>query len=44
MSEKIVDLAAFKIEKTLRENGFILKKDEKKNIMILIKVGGDDAV
>jgi hypothetical protein len=44
MGEKIIDLAAFKIEKTLRENGFILKKDEKKNIMILIKVGSDDAV
>jgi len=42
MEEKIVDLVAFRIEKTLRESGFILKKDEKKNLLILIKVNNDD--
>ncbi len=42
MGENIVDINAFKIEKTLKENGFILKKDEKKNILILIKVGSNE--
>ena len=44
MGDKIVDLVAFRIEKTLRESGFILKKDEKKNIMILIKMNSDDSL
>jgi hypothetical protein len=42
MGDKIVDLVAFRIEKSLKECGFILKKDEKKNIMILIKVKNED--
>ena len=42
MGKKIVDFMAFKIEKSLRESGFVLKKDEKKNIMILIKLKNNE--
>ncbi len=36
--KKIVDLKAFKIEKSLKENGFTLKKDDNKNVKLLIKL------
>ena len=38
MGKKIVDLLSYRIEKTLKNNGFIVKKDENKNIKILIKL------
>jgi hypothetical protein len=33
---------AYRIEKSLKESGFIIKKDRKKNIKILIKLKADD--
>ena len=38
MTKKIVDLLAYKIEKSLKNNGFVLKKDDNKNVKILIKL------
>lgn len=42
MTKKIVDLMSYKIEKELRENGFILKKDGDKKIKLLIKLRNDE--
>jgi len=42
MVEKVVDLISYKIEKSLRESGFIVKKDEGKKIKVLIKIKKDD--
>jgi len=38
MEEKVVDLMAYKIEKSLIENGFEIKKDGDKRVKILLKV------
>ncbi|MCL1865385.1 MAG: hypothetical protein FWF73_06190 [Spirochaetes bacterium] len=38
MSKKIIDLMSYKIEKELKENGFILKHDGDKGIKLLIKL------
>ncbi len=38
MAKKVVDLMNYKIEKYLKENGFIVKKDCNKNVKILIKL------
>jgi hypothetical protein len=38
MNKKIVDLLSYKIEKSLKDNGFTVKKDKNKNIKILIKI------
>jgi hypothetical protein len=42
MSKKIIDLTSYKIEKELRENGFTLKHDGDKRIMLLIKLKNED--
>jgi len=42
MTEKVVDLNSYKIEKSLRENGFEVKKDKGKNIKILIKINDNE--
>ena len=42
MIEKVVDLNSYKIEKSLRESGFIVKKDKGKRIKLLIKLKKDD--
>jgi molybdate-binding protein len=42
MKKTVVDLMTYRIEKTLRENGFIVKRDEHKNIKILIKLKSSD--
>ena len=42
MSKKVIDLLNYRIEKTLKENGFEVKKDDRKNIKILIKLRTDD--
>jgi len=36
--KKVVDLMAYRIEKTLKNNGYIVKKDENKKIKILLKL------
>jgi hypothetical protein len=42
MSKKVIDLMTYRIEKTLKENGFEVKKDDNKNIKILIKLKNND--
>ncbi len=44
MTKKIVDLMTYRIEKTLKENGFTLKKDGDKKVKILIKLNTDESV
>jgi len=41
MSNKVIDLISYKIEKELRENGFTLKHDGEKKIKLLIKLKGE---
>lgn len=40
--KKVIDLMNYRIEKTLKENGFEVKKDDRKNIKILIKLSTND--
>ena len=42
MTKKIVDLMSYKIEKTLRESGFTLKRDGEKKVKLLIKLSGEE--
>jgi len=42
MTKKIIDLMSYRIEKTLKESGFTLKKDGDKKVKLLIKLAGDD--
>ncbi len=44
MTKKIVDLMTYRIEKTLKENGFTLKKDGAKRVKLLIKLNTDESV
>lgn len=42
MIEKVVDLISYKIEKSLKENGFTVKRDKGKNIKLLIKINEEE--
>ncbi len=42
MDKKIIDFTSFKIEKTLKESGYTIKKDKKKNIKVLMKLKRND--
>jgi hypothetical protein len=42
MKKKVIDLMTYRIEKTLKENGFEVKKDDNKNIKILIKLTNNE--
>jgi hypothetical protein len=42
MTKKVIDLMTYRIEKTLKENGFEVKKDDNKNIKILIKLTNNE--
>jgi predicted RNA binding protein YcfA (HicA-like mRNA interferase family) len=42
MVEKVVDLISYKIEKSLKENGFIVKRDKGENIKLLIKINEEE--
>jgi len=42
MKKKVIDLMNYRIEKTLKENGFEVKKDDNKNIKILIKLSNNE--
>lgn len=42
MTKKIVDLMSYKIEKTLKESGFTLKRDGEKKVKLLIKLSGEE--
>ena len=37
-NKKVVDLMTYRIEKTLKNNGYIVKKDKNKKVKILIKL------
>ncbi len=41
MNKKVVDLLAYRIEKTLKENGFSVMRDNAKKVKILIKLNSD---
>ena len=38
MEKKVIDLCAYKIEKTLKEDGYTIKIDKKKKIKLLLKI------
>ena len=38
MDKKIVDFASFKIERSLKKEGYTIKMDEKKKVKLLIKI------
>ena len=38
MNKKVVDLISYRIEKSLKDNGYTVKKDKDKKIKILIKL------
>ncbi len=38
MGKKIVDLMTYKIEKSLKDNGFVVKKDDSSIVKLLIKL------
>jgi len=42
MNKKIVDLMTYRIEKSLKDNGFTVKKDQDKKIKILIKINNSN--
>jgi len=37
-NKKVVDLMTYRIEKTLKNNGYVVKKDKNKKIKILLKL------
>ena len=43
MDNKVIDFLAYKIEKSLKKDGFTIKKDKEKNINVLIKIKKDTA-
>ena len=44
MTEKVIDLNTYRIEKSLKMNGFIVKKDKGKNVKLLIKLNDEDEI
>jgi len=42
MSKKVIDLMTYRIEKTLKDNGFEVKKDDNRNVKILIKLNNNE--
>ncbi len=38
VEKKIIDFCAYKIEKSLRRDGFTIKRDKKKNVKVLLKI------
>ena len=43
MKKKVIDLTAYKIEKTLKNHGFEIKRDTEKNIKLLLKLKRSDS-
>jgi hypothetical protein len=43
MENKIIDLNAYRIEKSLRKDGFTIKRDKKRNINVLLKINNENA-
>lgn len=44
MTKKITDLTAYRIEKTLKENGFTLIRDGDRKVKLLIKLSENERV
>ncbi len=44
LTKKVVDLVSYRYEKSLRQNGFLLKKDENQNVVLMMKLGHTAAV
>ena len=42
MTKKVVDIMAYRIEKSLKENGFTLKLDGDKKVKVLIKLSNNE--
>jgi hypothetical protein len=42
MGNKTIDLMTYRIEKTLKENGFTLKRDGDKKVKLLIKLSENE--
>ena len=42
MDNKIIDFLAYKLEKSLRKDGFTIKRDKEKNINVLLKINNDN--
>ena len=38
MTSKIIDLVAYRIEKSMKKDGFTIKRDMEKNINVLLKI------
>ncbi|HON80385.1 MAG TPA: hypothetical protein PK544_17980 [Spirochaetota bacterium] len=38
MEKKVIDLHSYRIEKSLKEEGYTIKKDKHKKIKVLIKI------
>ncbi|MBN2040031.1 MAG: hypothetical protein JW864_08325 [Spirochaetes bacterium] len=43
MDNKIIDFLTYKIEKSLRKDGFTIKRDKEKNINVLLKIKNNAA-
>jgi hypothetical protein len=43
MNNKIIDFLAYKLEKSLKKDGFVLRRDEEKNINVLLKINKEVA-
>ena len=44
MSSKVVDFFVYQLEKKIKDNGFLIKKDNNKNIKVLCKLCTDEKV
>jgi len=42
MGKKIVDFLSYKFEKALKSNGFTIKKDDNKQIKVVMKLNDKD--
>lgn len=40
--DKIIDLVAYKIKKSLKDEGFTVKEDRRKGVKLLIKLNNDE--
>lgn len=44
MNKKVVDLLAYRIEKSLKQNGFEIREDLDKKVKLVIKLQGESGV
>jgi hypothetical protein len=44
MDKKVVDLLAYRIEKSLKQNGFEIREDSDKKVKLVIKLQGEAGV